>query len=285
MIRDNEPACTRRIARVRAEIGAQVARVTAAAPETLWVASHSGGKDSQAMAILLAEVVRTEDVVFMHAPLGRVEWPGTVALIRATTPPDTHLILAYPANRADLLERVEARGQFPDPKRRWCTSDLKRTPIEREIRALLNAAPHRNGHVVSCMGHRGAESAFRERAPVWKYNARNSRAGRTWHDYYPVHALSRGDVFAIIATAGQRPHWAYARGMRRLSCSFCIYATPADHATAARLRPDLYESYLATERQTGHTLSPDGRPLDVVVETARATGSERFSNPMHVEPA
>ena len=285
MIRDNDPACTTRIARVRADIAVHVARVTAAAPETLWVLSHSGGKDSQAMTILLAEALPAKDLAFIHAPLGRIEWPGTVSHVRATIPAGMPLVLARPAKRADLLERVEARGQFPDPKRRWCTSDLKRTPIEREIRALLNAAPERNGHVASCMGHRAAESAFRERAPVWKYSSRNSKNGRTWHDYYPVHALSRGDVFAIIAAAGQRPHWAYARGMRRLSCSFCIYATPADHATAARLRPALYEDYLATERRTGHMLSPDGRPLDLVVETARAAGTERFSNPMHVEPA
>ena len=40
--------------------------------------SHSGGKDSQAMTILLSQIVPPDQIVAVHAPLDEVEWPGTI---------------------------------------------------------------------------------------------------------------------------------------------------------------------------------------------------------------
>ena len=41
----------------------------------LVVLNHSGGKDSQAMTILLSRVVPRAQLVAVHAPLGEVECP------------------------------------------------------------------------------------------------------------------------------------------------------------------------------------------------------------------
>ena len=49
--------------------------------------NHSGGKDSQAMTILLSRIVPREQLLVVHAPLGEVEWPGTVEHIERTIPP------------------------------------------------------------------------------------------------------------------------------------------------------------------------------------------------------
>ena len=77
----------------------------------------------------------------------------------------------------------------------------------------------------------------------------------------PIFDLSTDDVFRIIHDAGQSPHWAYAAGMSRLSCSFCILASRADLRQAAELRPGLYREYVDSERRIGHTLSPTRIPL------------------------
>ena len=100
--------------------------------------------------------------------------------------------------------------------------------------------------------------------PWWRRNHRNSKAGRVWFDWLPVHDLKKDDMFRVIAEAGQTPHWAYAAGMSRLSCSFCILASRADLTRAAELRPGLYRDYVALERRIGHTLSPTRRPLPAV---------------------
>ena len=39
--------------------------------------STSGGKDSQAMTILLTRIVPSAQLVAVHAPLADVEWPDT----------------------------------------------------------------------------------------------------------------------------------------------------------------------------------------------------------------
>ena len=74
--------------------------------------STSGGKDSQAMGILLARIVPRDQLVAVHAPLGEVEWPGTVEHIESTSPAGLPLIMAETASGKSLLDRVEERGKW-----------------------------------------------------------------------------------------------------------------------------------------------------------------------------
>ena len=224
----------------------------------------SGGKDSQAVTILLSRLVPRAQLLAVHAPLGEVEWPGTIRHIERTLPPGVPLILAPVTSGKTLLERVEERGLWPGKSARWCTSDFKRSPIERELRRYLKAHPRFGGRIVSAMGMRADESPARSRRAPWTRNDRNSRAGRQWYDWLPIHGLSADDVFRVIAEAGQSPHWAYAAGMSRLSCSFCILASRADLRCAAELRPALYRRYVFLEQRIGHTLSPTRKPLPEV---------------------
>ncbi len=223
--------------------------------------SHSGGKDSQAMTILLSRVVPPHQLAFLHAPLDDVEWPGTIEHIRATLPAAAPLILSAVSSGETLLERIERRGRFPDGRRRFCTSDFKRTPIEREIRHHLKANPQFRGRVISAMGMRRDESPARARKTPWRRNDRNSVASRDWFDWLPIFHLSQTRVFDVIASAGQSPHPVYALGLTRCSCSFCILASKSDLTRAARLRPELYARYAALEQRLDHTLSPSRQTL------------------------
>ena len=223
--------------------------------------NSSGGKDSQAMTILLSRIVPRDQLIVVLAPLGEVEWPGTIAHIENTIPPGVPLILARTASGHCLLERIEKRRRFPDSGRRYCTSDMKRTPIERELRRFLKAQPRYRGRLVNAMGMRASESPARSKLATWRRSDRNSRAGREWFDWLPIHALETADVFRVIREAGQSPHWAYAAGMTRFSCSFCILASRADLRRAAELRPNLYRTYVELEQRIGHALSPTRVPL------------------------
>ena len=223
--------------------------------------NHSGGKDSQCMTILLSRLVPREQLLVVHAPLGEVEWPDAQTLIEATIPDGVPLILAPVTSGKSLLQSIEERGQFPSASVRWCTSSTKRGPIERELRHYLRSHPRFAGRLVNAMGLRADESAARARKTPWKRSDRNSRAGRSWFDWLPIFDLSTDDVFRIIHDAGQSPHWAYAAGMSRLSCSFCILASRSDLRRAAELRPDLYRAYTELEQRIGHTLSPTRIPL------------------------
>lgn len=207
--------------------------------------NHSGGKDSQAMFNLLLEAIPREQLQVVHAVLPEVEWDGVEEHIEATTAGVP--VLKCRARRT-LLQMIEERGMFPSPSQRQCTSDLKRGPIERTIRQTGRKL------IVNCMGMRAEESSSRSKLAAFKRNERNSKAGREWYDWLPIHEWTEKRVFAEIAAAGQQPHWAYAAGMTRLSCCFCIMASKADLTTAARLNPALYRRYVDLERSTGQVM-------------------------------
>ena len=227
----------------------------------LLAVNSSGGKDSQCMTILLSKIVPRDQLVIVHAPLGGADWPGTEQHIRATIPAGVPLILAPVASGRTILDAIERRGRFPSPSVKWCTSDFKRTPIERELRRYLIAHPRFQGMLINAMGMRAEESPARARKSPWKRSERNSKAGRSWFDWLPIFDLTEDQVFRVIRAAGQIPHPAYAMGMTRLSCVFCIMASRADLRTAARLQPGLYRTYAELEERIGHTLSPSRVPL------------------------
>lgn len=215
----------------------------------LFVVNHSGGKDSQAMYLHVRSKVPAEQIVLVHADLGDVEWEGAVEHIRATTRGEP---LHTCRSRRGLLQMIEERGMFPSPSQRQCTSDLKRGPIERTVRGIVKATG--NKLIVNCMGMRGEESPGRAKLTTFKLHKGNSKAGREWYDWLPIHDWKVGDVFATIEQAGQQPHPIYAAGMSRFSCCFCIMSNKADLTTAARLNPVLYKRYVELERSTGQVM-------------------------------
>ena len=239
--------------------------------------NHSGGKDSQAMTILLSRLVPRDQLIAVHAPLSEVEWPGTVVHIENTIPPGVPLIMAPVTSGKTLLEQVEERGMWPSSSARWCTSGAKRGPIERELRRYLKAHPRFEGRLVNALGLRRDESRDRARRIPWRRNERMSVAGREVFDWLPVFKLTTENVLRVIAEAGQSPHPVYSFGLTRCSCSFCIFASRSDLRRAAELRPDLYAKYAQLEQRIAHTLSPTrkylpeltGIPVDSAVRTPR----------------
>lgn len=233
-----------------------------AAAGALFVINHSAGKDSQAMAIVVRKVVPADQILVIHADLGRVEWPGNVEHIQSTIG-DLPLIVTKSTNRT-FWSLVRDRGMFPSPQQRGCTSELKRGPIEREIRRYLKANPRFQNTVVNCMGLRAEESSNRAKKAMLVNESERERLagkkmsrganGREWWVWLPIHGMTLDEVWASIAGAGEKRHYAYELGMSRLSCSFCIMSNKSDLCTAARARPDLYREYVELEREIGQTM-------------------------------
>lgn len=217
--------------------------------DALFVLNHSGGKDSQAMFLYLKQYIPPQQLMIVHAELPGVDWPGTITHIQNTT---AGYGLKIVRARKTFFEMVKHRGMWPSPQFRQCTSDLKRSPIEKAIRQAL--AEQGRDMVVNCMGIRAEESSARAKAITFKLNRRNSKAGRTWFDWLPIHGLSATEVFARIREAGEDLHWAYKNGMSRLSCCFCIMASKQDLSTAANLQPQLFREYVEMEKGIDHTL-------------------------------
>lgn len=217
----------------------------------IFYCSHSGGKDSQAMYLVLRDLVPANQLVVVHAHLGKIEWPGVVGHIKANIDQDLFVVAA----KKGFFDMVRSRQKFPSSAYRQCTSDLKRGPIEKFIRNDLKAKGVKIG--VNCMGLRAAESRARAKKAAWKENARLSVAGREVYDWLPIHDWSTDQVFDFIYAGGQRPFWAYGeRGEKndRLSCVFCIMGCKSDLVHGARENPQLYREYVELEKEVGHTM-------------------------------
>lgn len=231
----------------------------------LFVVNHSAGKDSQAMLIELRRHVPAAQLLVVHAALPEVEWEGGEDHIRGTI---GDLPLIVTTAKRTFWEMVERRGKFPSPQQRQCTSDLKRGPIQKVVRHYLRDHPEFGGLIVNCMGMRSGESARRSRLAPFKFSPSNSKAGREWYDWLPIHDLTTAEVFATIAAAGESPHWVYGAGLSRKSCRFCIMASAADLRRAAQLAPVHYQRFVAAERRLNFTLTMSGRTLPEITGIA-----------------
>lgn len=230
----------------------------------LFVSNHSGGKDSQAMLIKLLDVIPAHQLVVVHASLGSVEWPGALELARDQASA-AGLSFIVATARKTLLEMVERRFEsrpevpcWPSASTRQCTSDLKRGPIQREVRRYAKANGFKT--IVNCLGLRAQESPGRAKRQVLsKMSISNSV--NTWFEWLPIHGLLTGEVFDTIRKAGQQPHYAYALGNERLSCVFCIMASRNDLRNGAKYHPDLLEQYAVLEARTGYTMHMNRIPI------------------------
>lgn len=230
----------------------------------LFVANHSGGKDSQAQLIKLLEIVPPEQLVVVHASLGDIEWPGALELAQKQAE-DTGLVFIVAKAKKTLFDMVKSRyanrpdvPSFPSAKHRQCTSDLKRGPIQREVRRYAKA----NGFklVVNCLGLRAEESSGRAKRETFSLMG-ISNSVLTWYEWLPVHALSTSEIFGVISDAGQSPHYAYALGNERLSCIYCIMGSVNDLQNGAKHNLAVLVEYDKLEKQTGYTMHMSRIPL------------------------
>ncbi|EAO5288854.1 phosphoadenosine phosphosulfate reductase family protein [Salmonella enterica] len=231
----------------------------------LFVSNHSGGKDSQAMLIKLLEIVPAKQLIVVHASLGIIEWPGALGLAEKQAK-NAGLVFIVARASKTFFEMVERRfasrpevPSWPSSSTRQCTSDLKRGPIQREVRRYAKACRFKT--IVNCLGLRAQESPGRAKRQVFRKNETDSNSVLTWYEWLPIHGMLTDEVFAAIRESGQQPHYAYALGNERLSCVFCIMASRNDLRNGARSHPELLEKYAALEARTGYTMHMNRIPI------------------------
>lgn len=215
----------------------------------LFVCSHSGGKDSQAMYLKLKDLVPAKQLVVVHADLAEVEWVDTFEHVLKTVDP-IHQIHKVKAEKT-FVEMVRARGMFPGSMSRQCTSDLKTRPIFNLIKKIL--MPN-GGIVVNCTGLRAQESSARADKESFQVNKKQTTKKLKVYDWLPIHNWSTRDVFKFIEINNQKPHDAYLKGMSRLSCAFCIMGNRQDLKVSAEHNGELLETIANLEKEIGHTM-------------------------------
>ncbi len=246
--------------------------------------SVSGGKDSQAM---LEELVKIRHMVkgeffAIHADLGRAEWQETEAynkeLCRRLGVP---LVVVRRA-KGDLFQRIESRALqlagtgkpfWPSSKNRYCTSDLKRDPIDKYLRRFDN--------IICAIGIRRQESTARSRKCDFMPRKRIVTQTRQAYDWNPIIEFTESDVWESCGTSiGQVEearaqyeatgtytelgiHPAYVYGNQRLSCSFCVLGCLGDLKNGKKHNPEAYYFLVSLEQETGSTFKNNMALADI----------------------
>ncbi|MBZ0295323.1 MAG: phosphoadenosine phosphosulfate reductase family protein [Anaerolineae bacterium] len=230
------------------------------------VLSVSGGKDSDAMSHHLLERRQTEgwsgDIVMIHADLGaRVEWQQTPDYVQNLARRKGVPLYVVRWTHGDLIDRIwqryykdPSRPCWPSAQMRYCTADLKRGPISREIRHLFPS-----GNVICAMGLRAQESQTRARRSTFALRADTSAPtkGRFVYDWLPIHDWTETDVWDCIRRHGDVYHEAYSLGNHRLSCALCVLASLNDLINGAVHNRATYREYCQIEAVTGYSFRQD----------------------------
>jgi 3'-phosphoadenosine 5'-phosphosulfate sulfotransferase (PAPS reductase)/FAD synthetase len=272
------------------------------------VISISGGKDSQTIMGVVMQMVREQSygghVIAVHADTG-AEWPQSLPHCRMLCKHyGLELRVAIPFRA--LPQHIERRclmmaaqkpiGKpgWPSPEQRYCTSDCKRSPIEKVVRAGWPSASCRyctshckvdpigkqirqefeavkTHHVLQITGERRQESKHRAKLPECEQDRRLSAGARMVTRWRPILDYTLDQVWSHIARTGLPRHVAYDKGNQRLSCAICILASDGDIRNGAAECPELAAHYLRIERETGMTFRHK-RSLADILNTPNTSG-------------
>lgn len=230
--------------------------------------SSSAGKDSLAMLAYVCAICAAlgilDRVVVVHADLGRIEWPGTRELAEEQARHFGVRFVVVKRPQGDLLDHVRKLRKWPMPTQRFCTADHKRGQIYTAFTALAVEARARRAlevadgddsrpvRILNCIGLRAEESPGRAKRPTLKRDPKPSGRRKIVDVWLPIQGMAEADVYAACRASGARMHPAYAAGLPRASCIFCIYAPYEALMISGRAHPELLAEYVATEAEIGH---------------------------------
>jgi 3'-phosphoadenosine 5'-phosphosulfate sulfotransferase (PAPS reductase)/FAD synthetase len=253
-------------------------------------ANVSGGKDGQAMTkTLVNNKIPVSGLI--HADLGRIEWKESIGMcvslannlnipLHVVKRKDGLGLIEYWKRRMHLLKGT-GKPFWSSSAARYCTSDLKREPINKFYRNCGN------NFIISAEGIRASESKARAKKfplviranitssfykgmtvteAIKKYRP-DKRLALTW---FPIFNFSLDEVWATYKTSHKdlllaRKHYqlkkvvpktwpfhpAYVYGNNRVSCSFCVLGCLEDLQVGAQHHPEILQELIAMEKESG----------------------------------
>ena len=213
----------------------------------LVVANVSGGKDSTALSLHLTELGISHRRVFSDTGW---EHPDTYRYLdrleRAIGPIDRVFPLL------GMAELIRKKAMFPRSGAKYCTRDLKITPINKYMNAI-----DPDYRAIVALGIRADESAARAGLGEWELGG-GGVDRLTWR---PLIAWKLDDVIAIHARHGIEPNPLYLRGALRVGCWPCIYSRKAEIRMVASESPERIDEIeqleIAAEEKRQRRLASD----------------------------
>ena len=206
----------------------------------LFIASFSGGKDSQVMLDLVTRVIPSEDLIVIYSDTG-YELPSSLDLYANISScykekyPDLKFLLAK--NHDKVLNYWDKMGS-PSNVHRWCCGVMKTAPLYRLLKNYAKIG--RQPHVLSFIGTRAEESLRRASYQKIAKDAKHTNV----INVSPILEWSTTEVWLYLLLNKLYVNTAYRKGLGRVGCIICPFASDWNDYLCNHIFPTTAQPFL-----------------------------------------
>lgn len=131
-----------------------------------------------------------------------------------------------------FLDMCIWKGTFPSTRRKFCTFELKQTPMQQQVVDPIITSGRK---VISWQGVRAQESPSRALLPEWE---EGFDLGPKLALYRPILKWTHDEVFALSKRHGIKPNPLYQQGCSRVGCMPCVNVNKAELSEIFTRWPD-----------------------------------------------
>lgn len=197
-----------------------------------FLASFSGGKDSQVVLDLCTRAIPSTDFEVVYSDTG-YELPPSLKLYQEI---QQHYQSLYPdlkfstaKNHASVLSYWDKIGT-PSDSHRWCCSIMKTAPLYRTFKI---EGTNRQAKVLTFDGVRAEESLKRGR-----YGRTGKGKHTTIYNAHPILEWNAAEIFLYLFRHRLPINQAYRDGKARVGCVICPFSTSWDDMIATKKYPN-----------------------------------------------
>lgn len=206
----------------------------------MFIASFSGGKDSQVMLDLVTRVIPSEDIVVVYSDTG-YELPSSLELYKKITSsykeryPGINFLVAK--NHDKVLNYWDKMGS-PSNVHRWCCGVMKTAPLYRLLKNFSGIG--RQPHVLSFIGTRAEESIRRAAYQKIAKDAKHTNVVNV----SPILEWNTTEVWLYLLLYGLDVNIAYRKGLGRVGCIICPFGSDWNDYLCNYIFPDTARPFI-----------------------------------------
>ena len=211
----------------------------------MFIASFSGGKDSQVVLDLVSRVIPSDDFSVIYSDTG-YEIPPSLDIYEQTKTiyqkqyPDLQFYLSK--NHQDVLYYWDKMG-FPSRIHRWCCSVMKSAPLSLKIKEI--SGKDRQPNTILFEGVRAEESNRRaNRARVGKNVKHNNIINAS-----PILYWNPTEVYLYLLSHKLPINQGYRNGLSRVGCVICPYSSSWSEDLCGKLYSDKVNPFIERIRE------------------------------------
>lgn len=211
----------------------------------MFIASFSGGKDSQVMLDLVTRVIPGEDVIVVYSDTG-YELPTSIELYNEVSryyrEKYPHIKFLLAKNHEHVLTYWDSMGS-PSNVHRWCCGVMKTAPLYKLLKEESKLG--RQPHVLSFIGTRAEESLRRSTYLKVAKDAKHSNV----LNVSPILEWNTTEVWLYLFLKGLPINGAYRRGLNRVGCVICPFGSDWNDYLCNHIFPDTAKPFLDKVRE------------------------------------